>query len=61
LIIWKVLIGLKQWEFIEPVVNFDPPGHETCWLVCRLSEGTRGYAYMFSVFRVGFPYGKCVL
>ncbi len=26
LIIQKVLIGLKWWEFVEPVVDFDPPG-----------------------------------
>jgi hypothetical protein len=26
LIIWKLLIGLKWWEFIEPVIDFDPPG-----------------------------------
>jgi hypothetical protein len=26
LIIWKVLIGLKWQEFVEPVVDFDPLG-----------------------------------
>jgi hypothetical protein len=50
LIIQKVLIGLKWQEFVEPVVDFDPPGMKLAnLLVNRLGEGTCGSAYMFSV------------
>jgi hypothetical protein len=52
LFIWQVLLGLKWWELIKIVVDFDPPGAKlTDHPVTALSEGTHGCAHTFSVFK----------
>jgi hypothetical protein len=49
-----MLIGLKGWKFIKPVVDFLPLGTKFNDLIVILSGETCGCTYTFSVFEVGY-------